>query len=328
MRGVVYTRIGPPEVLELRDVPRPQPGDRDVLIRVRAASVNALDWRRFASQLDGGRMPLVMRLLETTVGKVLGADLAGVVEEVGPGVTRFAVGDEVFGVAKGLKGAFAELACAAEDQLVKKPETVPFEAAAAVPTAATTALHGLRDKGQVKAGDRVLIHGASGGVGTFALEIAKALGAEVTAVTSARGAAQALALGAARTIDYTREDFSRGSDRFNVIVAVNGHRTMRDYRRVLASGGRCVVIGGALRQIAGAALLGPWLSLFGRRRIGFMGIAKTTAGDLALLAELLASDKLTPIIDRRYPLSGAAEAVRYVAQGHAAGKVVLTVATE
>jgi NADPH:quinone reductase-like Zn-dependent oxidoreductase len=269
-----------------------------------------------------------MRLLETTVGKVLGADMAGVVDAVGPGVTRLAVGDEVFGVAKGLKGAFAELACAAEGQLAKKPAHISFEAAAAVPTAATTALHGLRDQGRVKEGDRVLIHGASGGVGTFAMQIAKALGAEVTAVTSARGAAQALALGATRIIDYAREDFARANDRYDVIVAVNGHRTMWDYRRALAPGGRGVVIGGALGQIAAAAFLGPFLSLFGGRRLGFMGIAKTTAGDLAFLAELLAAAKLAPIIDRRYPLGSAAEALRYVAQGHAAGKVILTVATE
>jgi len=325
MRGVVYTRTGPPEVLEVREVPRPRPGAHEVLVRVRAASVNALDSRRFASQLDGGRIPWVMRLLDTNVGRVLGADMAGVVESLGSEVTRVRVGDEVFGVAAGLRGAFADYACAAETHLTKKPPALSFDAAAAVPIAALTALQGLRDKGKVKAGQRILIHGASGGVGTFAIQLAKVLGAEVTAVTSARSAAQALSLGASRSLDYAREDFSRRSERYELILAVNGRRSMWDYRRALAPGGRCVVVGGSLGQIAEAALLGPWLSLFGGKRVGFMGIARTTPDDLAFLAELLETGRLTPVVDRAYPLGAAAEALRYAAQGHATGKVVLRV---
>lgn len=326
MRAIVYTRPGPPEVLELRDVPRPEPREREVLVRVVAAGVNALDFRRFEGQLEPGRAPLATRLLGGLArGKVLGADVAGVVEAVGRAVERFRVGDEVFGVSAGMGGAFAEYARAAQDGLALKPPLVPFEVAAAVPIAGLTALQGLRDKGRLQAGQRVLVHGASGGVGTFAVQLARALGAEVTAVTSARNAGQALALGASRALDYAREDFSRAAERYELIVAVNGDRSIFDYRRALDRGGRCVVIGGSLGQVSQAAFLGPLVSLFGGRKVGFMGIARTRSADLAFLAELLAAGRFAPTIDRRYPLSAAAEALRYLAQGHAAGKVVLTV---
>ena len=324
MRAVVYPRGGSPEALVLRDVPRPAPREREVLVRVRAAGVNALDYRRFSGKLQQGSPPQGAAA-SGAAGKVLGADVAGVVEAVGARATRFKVGDAVFGVTTGSSGGFAEYARAAEDRLAPKPPQVSFEAAAAVPIAGLTALQALRDRGRVQTGQRVLVHGASGGVGTFAVQLARAFGAEVTAVTSARNAAQALALGAVRALDYAREDFAQAADRYDLVVVVNGARSLFDYRRALGPGGRCIVIGGSVGQIAQAVFLGPLVSLFGGRSVGFMGIARTRAADLATLAELLASGRLVPTMDRSYPLPAAAEALRYLAQGHATGKVVLTV---
>lgn len=330
MRAVVCSGRGPPEVLVVREVDRPQAGPREVLVRVRAAGVNALDWRRFASHLRPSDAPLPEKAPEQpplrTGGRVLGADLAGVVAAVGPAVQRFRAGDEVFGVARGMAGAFAEYARASEDHLAAKPPQLTFEAAAAVPIAGLTALQSLRDKGRLRGGQRVLVHGASGGVGTFAVQLGRLLGAEVTAVTSARGASQALELGAVRAIDYAQDDFARAPERYDLIVAVNGSRSILDYRRALAPGGRCVVVGGSLGQIAQAALLGPLVSLFGGRTLGFLGIAKARSNELAFLAELLAAGRLMPVIDRTFALGAAAQAVRYLAQGHARGKVVLTLA--
>ncbi|MBL8161107.1 MAG: NAD(P)-dependent alcohol dehydrogenase [Anaerolineae bacterium] len=326
MQAVVYTQLGPPEVLQVREVPIPVPTDKQVLVRVHAASVNALDYRRFAGMLKGARVPLMTRLMDgmllKAVNTVLGADIAGQVEAVGSAVTRFKPGDAVFGVAAGSKGAFAAYACAAASQLALKPDNVSFEAAAATPVAALTALQALRDHGRVQAGDTVLIQGAGGGVGSFAVQIAKALGAQVTAVCSARNLDAVRSIGADHVIDYTREDFTRGGQRYDVIAAVNGYHPIRAYQRALSSGGRYVALGGDIPQILQAMLLGPLLSRFGSQTLGFMGIATVTQADLAVLAELLAAGKLAPVIDRRYPLSAAAEAVRYLAEGHAQGKVV------
>lgn len=327
MRAVVYTRVGPPEVLEVRDVAKPQPQRAQVLVRVRAASANALDWRRFAPLGKKEHATLAMRLVEglllRTVGMVLGADIAGVVESVGERAARFRPGDEVFGVAVHTRGAFAEYACAREEHLALKPNGISFDAAAAVPIAALTALQSMR--AHVKPGHKVLVHGSSGGVGTFAVQLARALGAEVTAVTSARGTELAQSLGAVRVIDYSQEDFTARPERFDLIIVVNGERSLRDFSRALAPGGRCVVIGGPVALIAQAAFLGPLLSLVSNKKLGFMGIARANATDLSFLAELLAAGKIAPVVERRYPLHDAATAIRYLAEGHARGKVVLTV---
>lgn len=329
MKGIVYTKLGPPEVLVLEDVAQPVPGDAEVRVRVRAAGINALDVRRFSSQLVPGPVPLATRLMDRVlfkaVGTVLGADIAGVVDRVGGAVRRFRPGDAVFGVTVGARGGFAQYACAHEDHLAPMPPKLSFEAAAAVPMAALTALQCLRHKGRVRAGQKVLVYGASGGVGTFALQLARSFGAEVTAVTSARNLDLARSLGAACALDYARDDFAAEGRRFDVIVAVNGQRSLWEYRRALAAGGRCEVIGGTLGQIGQAILLGPLVSLAGSRKVRFMGIARANRDDLAFLAELLEQGEVVPIVERRYELAAAAQAVRYLAQGHASGKLVLTV---
>lgn len=329
MKAIVYTKLGPPEVLQLRELERPVPSDNEVLVKVYAASVNALDWRRFASQLENDKIPLSTRLMDgmvlKVVNKVPGADIAGRVVAVGAAVKQFQPGDEVFGVSAGSMGAFAEYVCATENKLALKPANLPFEAAAAIPVAALTALEGLRDKGNIRLGQKVLINGASGGVGTFALQLAKSFGAEVTAVCSTRNLEIASSIGANHVIDYSKEDFTRNKKQYDLILAVNGYHTIRDYKRVLSPGGVYVAIGGSTAQLVQGMLLGPLLSLPGNRQLGFMGIAKMSQKDLVFIGELVLAGKIVPVIDRCYPLSEAAKAVRYLAEGHAKGKVVLTV---
>jgi NADPH:quinone reductase-like Zn-dependent oxidoreductase len=310
-------------VLQLQEVAKPVPTDKQVLVKVHAASANALDYRRFESQSFIGRF--MDSVLLKTIHKVLGADIAGRVEAVGAAVKQFKPGDEVFGVAAGSTGGFGEYAGAAENGLALKPANVSFEAAAAVPVAALTALQGLRDTGHIQAGQRVLIHGASGGVGTFAVQLAKSFGAEVTAVCSTHNLDTARSIGADHVMDYTKEDFTRSEQRYDLIVAVNGHRSLLAYRRVLNPGGRYVALGGSIAQVLQAMLLGPLLSRLGSQQMGFMGISKANRKDLVFLGELLEAGKITPVIDRCYPLSQAAEAIRYLAAGHAKGKVVFTV---
>ena len=319
MKAIVYTKYGPPDVLQLREVAKPVPTDNQVLVRVQAASANALDWRRFTMptifvRLMDGR---VMKMLNTT----LGVDLAGRVEAVGANVTQFKPGDEVFGVAP---GAFAEYACAAENKLALKPANVSFEAAAAVPIAGFTALQGLRDKGHIQAGQKVLVYGASGGVGTFSVQIAKAFGAEVTAVCSTRNLDMARSIGADHVMDYTRENFSQSGERYDLIIAANGYRSILDYRRALTPGGTYVELGGSIGQIVQALVLGPLLSRVGTKKMGNM-LARSNQADLVVLAELLQSGKLAPVVEKCYPLSEAAEAMRYLIDVHAQGKVVITV---
>ena len=323
MKAIVYTRYGPPDVLQLKEVERPEPGEDQVLVKVYAASANALDYRRFEKLSIMGCL-MEERFIKS-VGKVLGADIAGVVEAVGASVKQFQPGDEVFGVTAGSKGGFAEYACAAEDHLALKPSNLSFEAAAAVPVAGLTALQGLRDKGQIQPGQKVLIYGASGGVGTFAVQIAKSFGAEVTAVCSTRNLEMAHSIGADRVIDYTKEDFTKNGQRYDLIFAVNGYHPLSAYQRALNPQGNYVCAGGALSQIFQALLLGSWLSRKKGKKMGFMGIAKTNQKDLALMGELLESGKVSPVIERYYPLSEVAEAIRYLAGGHVIGKVVITV---
>jgi len=323
MKAIVYTKYGPPDVLQLMEVAKPEPKDDQVLVEVHAASVNALDYRRFEKLSTMGRL-MEERFIKS-VGKVLGADIAGRVEAVGASVNQFQPGDEVFGVSAGSVGGFAEYICAPENNLALKPTNISFEATAAVPTAALTALQGLRDKGQIQVGQKVLIYGASGGVGTFAVQIAKSFGAEVTAVCSTRNLDMAHSIGADHVIDYTIEDFTQNGQCYDLIFAVNGYHPLSAYQRALNPQGNYVCAGGALSQIFQAMLLGSWLSRKKGKKMGFMGIAKTNQKDLALMGELLETGKVSPVIERYYPLSEVAEAIRYLAEGHVKGKLVITV---
>jgi len=320
MKAIVYTKYGPPEALQLQEVEKPTPKESQVLVKVHAASVNAMDYRRFETTSILGRFmdEVVIKAINT----VLGADIAGTVEAVGSNVTEFQPGDEVFGVAP---GAFAKYACNGASKFALKPANVSFEAAAAVPVAAFTALQGLRDKGQIQPGQKVLIDGASGGVGTFAVQIAKSFEAEVTAVCSTRNLDMARSIGADHVIDYTQEDFTKNGQRYDLILAVNGYHPILDYRRALSPKGICVVAGGSLAQVLQVLLLGPLVSRIGSKKIGFMGIATTTKKDLVVIKELLEVGKVVPVIDRCYPLSETAEAIRYLVEKHAQGKVVITV---
>jgi NADPH:quinone reductase-like Zn-dependent oxidoreductase len=319
MKAIVYTQYGPPDVLQFTEVAKPTPKDDEVLIKVRAASVNPLDWRLmrgkplFARLMIGGlRKPKITRP---------GVDVAGQVEAVGRSVTKFKPGDDVFG---GCRGAFAEYVCAIEDKLALKPANLSFEEAAAVPVAALSALQGLRDKGRIQRGHKVLVDGASGGVGTFAVQIAKSFGAEVTAVCSTRNVDTARTIGADHAIDYTREDFTQSGQRYDLIMAANAYHSIFDYRRALSQDGIYVMVGGGWAQILQAMLLGPLLSLIGSKKMRFF-MAKINNKDLVLLKDFLEAGKIVSIIDRRYPLSDVAEALRYLEEGHAQGKVVITV---
>lgn len=317
MKAAVYTRYGPPDVVEIRDVEKPVPKDDEVLVAIRAASVNTLDWR-----LTRGT-PLFMRLmigLRRPRNTRLGHDMAGRVESIGRSVTRFKPGDEVFGIGR---GAFAEYACAREVKLAIKPAGISFERAACLPVAGCTALQGLRDRGRIRRGDQVAVEGASGGVGTFALQIARALGGEVTAVCSTRNVEAAASMGAAHVMDYTREDFTRSGRRYDLILGANAHHSIFDYRRALSANGRFVLCGGGGIEMCQAIFLGPLLSRRGGRKVDYV-MAKVDEGDLAFLAQLVAEGKIVPAIDRRYPLSGLPDAFRHLEEGHARGKVVIT----
>ncbi|MFY9584232.1 MAG: NAD(P)-dependent alcohol dehydrogenase [Candidatus Acidiferrales bacterium] len=318
MKAIVCYNYGSPDVLKCEKIEKPTVGDDEVLIEVRAASVNPLDWHLMRGK------PYFVRMLAGLLKPKdtrLGVDVAGQVEAVGRNVTQFKPGDEVFGVCR---GAFAEYACAVEDRLALKPANISFEDAAAVPVAAITALRGLRDKGRIQRGHKVLVDGASGGVGTFAVQIAKSFGAEVTAVCSTRNVDTARSIGADHVIDYTREDFTQSGQRYDLIIAANAYHSIFDYRRALSQDGIYVLAGGGGVQILQAMLLGPLLSLIGSKKMCFF-IANINKKDLALLKDLLEAGKVAPVIDRRYPLSDVAEALRYLEGGHAQGKVVITV---
>ncbi|MBW8004122.1 MAG: NAD(P)-dependent alcohol dehydrogenase, partial [Planctomycetes bacterium] len=260
--------------------------------------------------------------------KILGSDIAGRVEAVGRNVKQFQPGDEVFGdkFACGW-GGFAEYVRVAEDRLVLKPANLTFEAAAAVPLAAFTALQGLRDKGQIQSGQKVLINGASGGVGTFAVQIAKSFGAEVTGVCSTRNLDMVRSIGADHVIDYTQEDFTKNRQTYDLIYCAVGNRSAADYKRALNPNGICVVAGFTTmsHMLFQVLFLGAWVSMTGSKKIGAMGTVKPNKEDLVFIKELLETGKVGPVIDRRYPLSETAEAIRYLEEGRAQGKVVITV---
>ena len=301
MKAAIYAKASRGKVLEIRDFEQPVPKDNEVLIRVRAASVNPLDWRMKS------RRP--------------GIDVAGEVAAAGRAVTRFKAGDAVFGLGK---GAFAEYTCVSEAKLILKPDGVSFEQAAAIPIAGLTALQGLRDKGHLTPGQRVLINGASGGVGTFAVQIAKALGARVTGVCSTRNVELVRSLGADRVIDYTRDDFTADGERYDLVLSNVASRPLGAMKRVLSPNGRCVMVG-APKEIA--TILRRMSELCVRKvlllqRFTFF-MAKMSADDLTTLCGLIEAGKLTPMIDRRYPLAETAAALAYVEEGHARAKVVL-----
>lgn len=322
MRAVIHKRYGGPEVAEVVEMDRPEPDDDQMLIRVKASSLNRAD--RYG--LTG--LPLVARPtmgMRRPKSPQMGTDYAGVVEAIGKNVVGFRPGDEVFG---GRDGALADYVCARHDRGVAlKPAGVSFEKAASVPIAGLTALQGLRDKGEIKPGQRVLIQGASGGVGTFAVQIAKALGAEVTAVCGPRGVAIARSIGADHVIDYTNEDFTRLDRKFDVMIDIAGTRGFWASRRVLAPGATIVIVGGPKTS----RLLGPIGHLFKMRLGGFFGrrrtvffLAKFNKADMETLGEMLASGQIKPVIDKRYTFNDIVEAFRYMEDGHPQGKVVIT----
>jgi NADPH:quinone reductase-like Zn-dependent oxidoreductase len=320
MKAIVHERYGRPSVLELRDVDKPAVEDDRVLIRVHASSVNPVEWYGVTGFLPA-RMGHGWRKPDDPT---VGADLAGRVEAVGRNIKGFKPGDEVFGVSG---SSWAEYTCARADRIAHKPASLSFEEAAAVPVAGITALQGLRDKGRVQPGQKVLINGASGGVGTFAVQLAKAFGAEVTAVCSTGNVEQARSLGADRVVDYTKEDFTKLDVRHDLMLDIVGSRSFLDVRRVLTPGATVVLIGGRMtyRGVAGLPhLAGTILKSKGRSQTVTMFIAKVTTEDLSFLGELFEAGKLRSVIDRRYGLSEAREALEYLGEGHARAKVVIT----
>jgi len=320
MKAIVRETYGPPEVLHLEDVPVPAVGDGDVLVKVRAASANAGDWHL----LRGTPLPFrFVAGLRKPKFKIIGNDIAGSVEAVGRNVTQFRPGDHVFGeLSRCGFGAYAEFAVAPEKALALKPATLSFEEAAAIPTAGCTALQGLR-KGRIEGAQRVLINGASGGVGTFAVQIAKSFGANVTAVCSARNVDAVRSIGADHVLDYAKDDFATLGQRFDLILASNGDRSIWDYKRALSANGTYVMSGGSNRQLTDALLFGPLLSM-GRQKLGNL-LVKPSQVDLLFLKELCEAGKLKPVIDRRFLLSETPAAIRYLEDGHARGKLVITV---
>jgi NADPH:quinone reductase-like Zn-dependent oxidoreductase len=319
MQAIVRTQYGPPDVLQFIEVAKPTPADKEVLIKVYAASVNPVDLHLMRGK------PFFLRVmsggLRVPKRKIPGHDIAGRVEAIGKSVTQFKPGDAVFGVCP---GAFAEYACAKEDTLALKPPNRSFENTAALPIAALTALQGLRDKGRIQPGQKVLVDGASGGVGTFAVQIAKSFDAEVTAMCSTDKVDTARSIGADHVVDYTREDFTKSGRRYDLILAANAHHSIFAYTRALSQNGIYVMAGGGGLQALQALLLGPLLSRIGSKKVCFF-ITKINQKDLVLLKDLLEAGKVVPVIDQRYPLSGAAEALRYLAEGHARGKLILSV---
>ncbi|MEO0375443.1 MAG: NAD(P)-dependent alcohol dehydrogenase [Cyanobacteria bacterium P01_A01_bin.17] len=322
MKAILYDRYGSSEVLQLQEVNRPAVGDNDVLIRIRAAGVNPYDWRFMRG--TPYFMRLIIGLLKPRDGR-LGAELAGEVEAVGKNVTQFKPGEAVFGR---VNGSFAEYISIPEtDAIAPKPVNLSFEQAASVPLAALTALQGLRDHGQIQPGQQVLINGASGGVGTFAVQLAKAFGAEVTGICSTQNLELVRSIGADKVIDYTREDFTQSGQQYELMLDMVGNHSLRDCTHILTTKGRYVVGSGP----EGSGLLGPLghliksllMSPFVSQKVVSLDMKKNKA-DLLFLKTLIEAERITPVIDRSYPLSEAPEAIRYLEKGHARGKVVMT----
>ncbi len=321
MKAIINERYGSPDILKYMEIDNPIPKENEVLIKVKNASVNAGDWHLMRGE------PFMIRLMFGLLKpKIrLGSDFAGIVEAVGNKVTDFKVGDEVFGnLSEYGFGTFAEYVCSTEEYIAHKPNNMNFEQAAAVPMAATTALQALRDKGKINAGQKVLINGASGGVGLFAVQIAKSFGAEVTGVCSSNKMETVLSAGADNVIDYKKEDFTKSGLKYDLILAANGFHPISEYKKSLTPQGIYVMTGGAMKQLMQTMLLGPILSEKNGKQLGNI-LQKTTKKDLLFLKELLESKKIEPIIDKRFDLSRTSEAIEYLEEGHALGKVIITI---
>lgn len=325
MKAWSWDRYGPPDVLTLKDVPEPGIARDEVLVRVRAASVNPYDWRHMRA--DPKLIRLGIGLRRPKPGLILGADLAGVVERVGDEVTGLRPGDEVFGEVR--LGSFAEAVAVPQDRLAVKPARLTFEQAASVSMAAHTALQGLRDTGGISAGQRVLVNGASGGIGTFAVQLAKTFGAEVTGVCSTRNVDIVRSLGADDVVDYTRDDFTERTGRYDLLMDIVGNRSLAELRRPLTSRGTLVIVGGIASARGG--LLGPAAQVYrGALAAPFVSQRVATvhwnpnSADLQFLAELMEKEQVTPVIDRTYPFTELPDALRYLERAHARGKVAIT----
>jgi len=324
MKAIVYHKYGSPDVLELQEIEKPTPKEDEVLVKVHAASANPADWHIMRGK------PFLVRLMGFGLlkpkKKILGVDIAGRVEAVGRNVKQFQPADEVFGESdlRDGGGSFAQYVCVSEDALALKPASMTFEEVAVVPLAAVTALQGLRDKGQIRPGQKVLVNGASGGVGTFAVQIAKSFGTEVTGVCSTRNLEMVRSIGADHVIDYTKEDFTKNGQRYDLILDAAANHSMFDHKRALSPKGIYVMVGSfSVAPMFAAMLLGPMISMFGSKKVGFL-MAKMYKKDLVFMKDLLEAGKVVPVIDRRYPLSEVAEAIRYLEERHARGKVVIT----
>lgn len=323
MKAIVFEAYGPPEVLQLKEVEKPTPKENEILIKVHAASLNAADWHIMRGS------PFLLRLMGFGIRKpkvqILGADVAGTVEAIGEKVTSWKVGDEVFGDISGSRfGGFAEYACGKEDAFVLKPDNLGFEEAAAVPLAAVTALKGLRDKGKIEAGQKVLINGASGGVGSFAVQIAKSFGAEVTGVCSTFKLDMVSSLGADYLIDYTQENFTQNDEKYDLILDTAAYHSLGDYKRALSPTGRFVMVGGSMTRLFQLMFLGPLITLMSKKKMGNM-MSTPDQKDLEIIKELLEAETVIPSIGHRFSLPEVPEAIALLEAGKARGKIVISI---
>ena len=319
MKAIVYTKYGTPDVLELKEVEKPIPEDNEVLIKVCAVSINDWDW----GLLQG--IPFINRLLYGLLKpkkKILGSDIAGRIEAVGKNVQQFHSGDEVYGDLSGDWGGFAEYVCARENALALKPASMTFDEAAAIPQAAMLAIQGLRDEGQIQPGQKILINGAGGGVGTFAVQIAKLYGVEVTGVDSSGKLDMLRSMGFDQVIDYTQEDFTKNGNCYDLILDVKTNRSIFDYTRALCPNGIYVTVGGSMVRLFQALFLGPLISMISKKNIRIVGLKQNK--DLSYMNDLFESGKVKPVIDRPYKLSEVPEAIRYFGEGNHKGKIVIT----
>jgi len=321
MKAIVYTKYGSPDVLELKEVEKPSPKDNQVLIKVQAASVNLSDWEGLVGK------PLYARIggLFKPGNPILGSDVAGIVEAVGGNVTLFQPGDEVFGLIPTYTGGFAEYVCASEKSMALKPAGLTFEEASVFPQAAVIALQGIRDKGQIQPGQKVLINGAGGGAGTFAVQLAKLYGAEVTGVDNSRKLDMLRAIGADFVIDYTQEDFTKNGQRYDFILDLVGYRSVFDYKRALNSNGNYYMVGGSVATMFQVLLLGSRVGKAEGKNIRLLMVRPNTI-DLLFMTGLYEARKIIPVIDRSFPLREVPEALRYLGDGHVKGKIVITMA--
>ena len=320
MKAIVYTKYGGPEVLQLKEVEKPYPAENEVLVKIHAVSINDWDWGLLqgASFIDR-----LMSGLSKPKKQILGSDIAGRVESVGSNVKKFQPGDEVFGDLSGRWGGFAEYVCAPENKLALKPRDMTFEEAAAIPQAAMLAVQGLIDKGQIQSSQKLLINGAGGGVGTFALQIVKPLNVEVTAVDSISKSDMLRSLGATHVIDYTKEDFTKSNYRYDLVLDVKTNRSIFKYLRILTRNGVYVTVGGSLSRLLQTFLLAPWISLFSGKKVKIVALKPNK--DLAYINDLFEARKLKPVIDGYYDLEDVAQAFRLFGSGDHKGKIVISV---